>query len=126
MFDFSPGKVTRTQNPAWAKVSKDYYLCPGSCPLIKPRFFILNNLERQSIWACWTLTHTYEYFYFRTFKGSVSRVLRWVLLYIIQKLFSRPIIASHKILTFLKGQFTINKKQTGATLYYDMVLSRQY
>ena len=42
-------------------------------------------------------------------KGSVSRVLRWVLLYIIQKLFSRPIIASHKILTLLKGQFTIYK-----------------
>jgi len=60
------------------------------------------------------------------FKGSVSRVLRWVLLYIIQKLFSRPIIASYKILTILKGQFTINKKQAGATLYYDMVLSRQY
>ena len=45
------------------------------------------------------------------FKGSASRVLRWVLLYIIQKLFSRPIIASHKILTFLKGQFTINKNR---------------
>jgi len=38
----------------------------------------------------------------------------WVLLYIIQKLFSRPIIASHKILTFLKGQFTIYIKQAGA------------
>ena len=59
-------------------------------------------------------------------KGSVSRVLRRVLLYIIQKLFSRPIIASHKILTFSKGQFTIYIKQAGATLYYDMVLSRQY
>jgi len=47
-------------------------------------------------------------------KGSVSRVLRWVLLYIIQKLFSRPIIALHKILTFLKGQFTIYIKQAGA------------
>ena len=49
-------------------------------------------------------------------KGSVSRDLRWVLLYINQKLFSRPIIASHKILTFLKGQFTIDKKQAGAPL----------
>jgi len=51
------------------------------------------------------------------------------LLYINQKLFSRPIIifkASHNILTFLKGQFTFNKKQAGASLYYDMVLSRQY
>ena len=60
------------------------------------------------------------------FKGSVSRGLSWVLLYINQKLFSRPIIALHNILTFLKGQFTINKKQTGAALYYDMDSSRQY
>jgi len=57
------------------------------------------------------------------FKGSVSRVLRWVLLYINQKLFSRPFIAAHKILTFLKGQFTINKKQAGTPLYYDMGVS---
>ena len=34
-----------------------------------------------------------------------------VLLYINQKLFSRPIVASLKILTFLKGQFTINKNR---------------
>ena len=60
------------------------------------------------------------------FKGSVSRVLRWVLLYINWKLFSRSIIASHKILTFLKGHFTIYKKQASAPLYYDMVLSSQY
>ena len=59
-------------------------------------------------------------------KGSVSRVLRWVLLYINQKLFSRPIIALHKILILLKGQFTIYKKQAGAPLYSDMVSSRQY
>ena len=58
-------------------------------------------------------------------KGSVSRVLRWVLLYIDWKLFSRPIITSHKILTLLKGQFTIYKKQAGAPLFSDMVLSRQ-
>ena len=57
-------------------------------------------------------------------KGSVSQVLRWVLLYINQKLFSRP--TSHKISNFLKGQFTINKKQAGAPMYYDMVLSSQY
>ena len=49
-----------------------------------------------------------------------------MLLYIIQQLFSRPIIASHKILTFLKGQFTIYKKQAGTPLFRDMVLSRQY
>ena len=59
-------------------------------------------------------------------KGSVSRVLRWVLLYINGKLFSRPIIALHKILTLLKGQFTIYKKQAGAPLFSDMVLSRKY
>jgi len=32
----------------------------------------------------------------------------------------------HNIFSFLKGQFTINKKQAGASFYYDMVLSRQY
>ena len=61
-----------------------------------------------------------------SFKGSVSRVLRWVLLYINQKLFSRPIIALHKIFTLLKGQLTIYKEQAGAPLFSDMVLSRQY
>ena len=46
------------------------------------------------------------------FKGSVQRKLRPMFLYIIQKLFSRPIIiAVHKISILLKGQFTINKKQ---------------
>ena len=44
------------------------------------------------------------------FKGSVLRVLRWVLLYINRKFSSRPIITSHKIVTLLKGQFTICKK----------------
>ena len=46
-------------------------------------------------------------------------------MYIHGKLFSRSIIASHKILTFLKGQFTIYKKQAGTPLFSDMVLSRQ-
>ena len=44
-------------------------------------------------------------------KGTVSRKLRPRLLYIIKKLFSRPIIAGHKILILLKGQFTIYIKQ---------------
>ena len=44
------------------------------------------------------------------FKGTVSRELRLMLLYIIQKLFSRPIVASHKIYILLKGQSAINKK----------------
>ena len=43
-------------------------------------------------------------------KWTVSRELRHWLLYIIRKLFSRPIVASHKIYILLKGQFTINKK----------------
>ena len=59
-------------------------------------------------------------------KGIVSGVLRWVLLYINRKLFSRPIIALHKIFILLKGQFTIYKKQAGAPLYSDMVLSRKF
>ena len=60
-----------------------------------------------------------------TFKGSVSRMLRWVLFYVNQKLSLRPIIASHKILILVKGQFTIYTKQAGAPLYCDMVSSRQ-
>ena len=43
-------------------------------------------------------------------KGTVSQELRHRLLYIIRKLFSRPIVALHKIYILLKGQFTINKK----------------
>ena len=43
-------------------------------------------------------------------KGTVSRELRPMLLYIIQKLFSRPIVALHKIYILLKGQSAINKK----------------
>jgi len=46
-----------------------------------------------------------------TVKGTVSRELRPRLLYIIRKLFSRPIIAGHKIYILLKGHFTIYMKQ---------------
>ena len=46
----------------------------------------------------------------KLFKGTVSQELRPMLLYIIQKLFSRPIIASHKVYILLKGQSAINKK----------------
>ena len=63
---------------------------------------------------------------FSTFKGSVSQILRWVLLYINRKLSLRPIITSTKILSLLKGHFTINKKQSCAPLYCDIVSSRQY
>ena len=44
-------------------------------------------------------------------KGTVSRELRHRLLYIIQKLFSRPVVASLEILILLKGQFAMYIKQ---------------
>jgi hypothetical protein len=44
-------------------------------------------------------------------KGTVSQELRHRLLYIIRKLFSRPIVASHKILILLKGQLAMYIKQ---------------
>jgi len=61
----------------------------------------------------------------QSFKGSVSQILRWVLLYINRKLSLRPIIALLKILSLLKGQFPNYKKQSGEPLYCDMVSSRQ-
>ena len=45
-------------------------------------------------------------------EGTVSRELRHRLLYIIQKLFSRPVVASLKILILLKGQFVGNVHKT--------------
>ena len=50
------------------------------------------------------------------FKGTVSRELRHRLLYIIQKLFSRPIVTSLKILILLKGQFAMYIKQFSVSL----------
>ena len=44
-------------------------------------------------------------------EASVQRNLRPRLLYIIRKLFLRPIIAGHKIYILLKGHFTIYKKK---------------
>ena len=43
-------------------------------------------------------------------KGTVSRELRPMLLYIIKKLFSRPIIAGHKIDIFIKGTLHNHQK----------------
>ena len=43
------------------------------------------------------------------FKGTVSRELRWVLLYINWELFSRADVPHHKILILLKGHFTVYK-----------------
>ena len=50
--------------------------------------------------------------YWTCLKGTVSRELRWVLLYINRKLFSRAIVGRHKILILLKGHFTINKRRS--------------
>ena len=45
-------------------------------------------------------------------KGTVSRDLRWVLLYIIRKLFSRAIVAHHKILIYnLKRRSSVRTAQ---------------
>ena len=52
-----------------------------------------------------------KYIKFRLVKGTVSRELRHMLLYIIQKLFSRHIVAWLKILILLKGQFAMYIKQ---------------
>ena len=51
--------------------------------------------------------HRYHIYIYLGFKGSVQRKLRPRLLYIIQKLFSWRCSAKNKMLTFLKGQFTI-------------------
>ena len=56
--------------------------------------------------------------------GSVSQILKWVLQYINRKLSLRPIIASNKILSLLKGHIIINKKQSCAPFYCDFVSSR--
>ena len=44
-------------------------------------------------------------------KGSVQQKLRPMLLYVIRKLFSRPIINGHQIYILLKGQFAMYIKQ---------------
>ena len=80
------------------------YICASNKPW-KKSWWRLKSLEE--LCNNRTIKNNYRFY----FKGSVSRVLRCVLLYINQKLFSRPIIASHNILTFLKGQFTINKNR---------------
>ena len=45
-------------------------------------------------------------------KGTVSWELRWVLLYINRKLFSRAIVAHHKIFILLNGYFSIYKRKS--------------
>ena len=62
----------------------------------------------------------------RPFKGTVSRDLRWVLLYINRKLFSRAIVAHHKILILLKGHFTINKEDPASERPYNSRWSAQF
>jgi len=50
------------------------------------------------------MTYTHEVIW-----GTVSRELRWVLLHIHWKLFSRAFAVHYKIVILLKGRFTINK-----------------
>ena len=59
----------------------------------------------------WKACSTLQKQSFLAIKGSVSRELRHWLLYIIQKLFSRPVVALLKILILLKGQFAMYIKQ---------------
>ena len=53
------------------------------------------------------VVHFWTFIYVSIFKGTVSRELRPMLLYIIQKLFSRPIVTLLRIFILLKGQFTM-------------------
>ena len=45
-------------------------------------------------------------------KGTVSRELRWVLLYINRKLFSRAVVGRRKIVILLKGHLTFYKRRS--------------
>ena len=49
---------------------------------------------------------------FNKVKGTFSRDLSWVLLYIIKKLFSRASVAHHKSLILLKGHVIIYKQKS--------------
>ena len=90
-------------------------LPPSSGPYSARQYCKMIFLSHSSTHIC---------FCYSEFKGSVSRILRWVLLYINRRLSLRPIIASHKIVSLLKGQVAIYKKQAGPPLYCDMVSSR--
>jgi len=48
----------------------------------------------------------------QTKKSHATVPLRWILLYINWKLFSRVIVGHHKMLILLKGHFTINKRRS--------------
>jgi len=49
---------------------------------------------------------------FSPIKGTVSRELRWVLLYIYQSIFARVNVSHLNFLILLKGHFTINKRRS--------------
>ena len=68
---------------------------------------ILPSRPQQTYFE-WARTFCYSHLF--PLKGTVSRDLRWVLLYFNRKLFSRAIVGHHKILILLKGHLTINKK----------------
>jgi len=86
--------------------------------------------SRWEVTAGFCIKYEFDHIYFFfLLKGSVSRILRCVLLYINWKLSLRTIIDLHKILGLLQGQFTIYvrvQKQAGTPLYSDIVSSRQY
>jgi len=62
----------------------------------------------------------------KTLKRTVSRDLRWVLLYINRKLFSRAIVAHRKILILLKGHFTIYKEDPASEQLVNSRWSAQF
>ena len=61
-------------------------------------------------WRYWTKRYRYREKF--DINGTVSQDLMWALLYTKRKLFSRAIVAHHKILILLKGHFTINTQST--------------
>ena len=65
-----------------------------------PASWVEPPLRLSLLYHDWVLRHF-------LLKGTVSRELRPMLLYIIQKLFSRSIVASLKIFILLKGQFAM-------------------
>jgi len=80
---FYSAKITLAKRPIFANIK-----------ITRETFFSAKKLEKYQL------------------KGTVSRDLRWVLLDINQKLFSRAIVTHHKILILSKGHFTIKKRRS--------------
>ena len=91
------------------------FIFPSVCcisALCKAKYTVGKNVRKVSEKPCSSDVLVQE------LKGTVSRILRLVLLYLNQKLFSGRIFAWHKILSLLKGQFTIYKKVNGGYSQY--------